>query len=354
MNRRSVLLGAAGLTGLALRKAVAAEAAAPPVISGRGVTYFDGRVRCPFAGLGARGPQASNQLALDDAASRVTIDPVRRRITIVNTQVYRTKQIIADLTFLGTARAEDGARVPLAVHLKLEKKKAKISTDLHPHWTVRGKLTAAELEPFEVIYGDGTTEKVVATGDDLLRTATETKISYSMAGALIEVQDNLEGHAPSLATGAALADVSVGVGSKHINTMFVRADLRSLDAANAALAGQPPAVLLTRGAWELRLTCLSRLLPQETLRRDLFLLGIDQLPAVAAGLARGGVKKGESLVFTFRGGKGRIAWGSQEDELPASLDVARTFLEFNFLGSILAQEVARASATVAGPPVPHK
>ena len=49
--------------------------------------------------------------------------------------------------------------------------------------------------------------------------------------------------------------------------MFVRADLRSLDAGNEALAGQPPAALLARGAGQLRLTALSRLLPQETLRR---------------------------------------------------------------------------------------
>ena len=93
----------------------------------------------------------------------MTIDRARRRITIVNAHLYASKQIIADLTFLGTARAEDGTRVPLAVHLKIEKKKTKIATDLHPHWTVRGKLTAAELEPFEVAYSDGTTEKVIAT-----------------------------------------------------------------------------------------------------------------------------------------------------------------------------------------------
>ena len=354
MNRRSVLLGAAGLTTFALRKAAGGEAAGAGVISGRGVTYLDGRVRCPFAGLGTRGPQASNQFALDDDQSRVTIARERRRITIHNAHVYPSRQIIADLTFLGTAKTEAGTRVPLAVHLKLEKKKAKISTDLHPHWTVRGKLTDAELEPFEVIYSDGATEKVVATGDDLLRTATETKVSYSIAGALIEVHDNLEGRPPSLAPGTALADLSVGIGSKHINTMFVRAELRSLEAGNAALAGQPPAVLLARGAWQLRLTSLSRLLPQETLRRDLFLLGIEQVPAVAAGIARGGVKKGEALVFTFRAGTGRVFWGDKEDALPGSLDVARTFLEFNFLGSLLAQQVARASATLSASPPAHR
>ena len=344
--RQMKLPATVAVTLLAVGSAVAAPVPDPQVISGRGVIYFDGRVRAPFAGLGTRGDQASNQLALDDGESRVTIDRARRRITIVNGHVYPSRQIIADLTFLGTARAEDGTRVPLGVHLKLEKKKAKISTDLHPHWTVRGKLIAAELEPFDVVYSDGTTEKVIATGDDLLRVATETKIAYTVAGALIEVQDNLEGHARSLAPGTALTDLSVGIGSKHVNTMFVRAELRSLDAGNAALAGQPPAALLTHGAWQLRLTSLSRLLPEETLRRDLFLLGIDQLPTVAAGLARG-LKKGETLAFTFRAGKGRVSWGDREEDLPASLDGARAVLAVNFLGAILAQQVAHASAVVA-------
>ena len=344
--RQLTLRATVAATLFAVGSAVAAPAPGPQVISGRGVSFFDGRVRCPLAGFGTRGDQASNQLALDDGESRVTVDRARRRITIVNAHLYPSRQIIADLIFLGTARAEDGGRVPLAVHLKLEKKKTKIETDLHPHWTVRGKLTAAELEPFEVVYSDGTTEKVIATGDDLLRVATETKISYTIAGALIEVQDNLEGRAPSLASGAALVDLSVGVGTKHVKTMFVRAELRSLDAGNAALAGQPPAALLTHGAWQLRLTSLSRLLPKETLQRDLFLLGLDQLPTVAAGLARG-LKKGETLAFTFRAGKGRVSWGDREEDLPASLDVARAFLEFNFLGAILAGQAAHASAVVA-------
>jgi hypothetical protein len=325
----------------------------PQVISGRGVTYFDGRIRCPYAGLGARGDQASNRLALDDGESRVTIDRARRRITVVNTHLYPSREIIVDLTFLGTGKVASGARVPLAVHLKLEKKKAKISIDLHPHWTTRGKLTAPELEPFEVVYNDGVSDKVVATGDDLLRAATETKLWYTIAGALLEVKDNLAGRGPSLAKEGALADLSLGVGTSPINKMLIRAEVRSLDATNTALAGQPPAALLARGSWQLRLTAMSSLLSQDTLRRDLFMLGLDRLPVVAAGIARGGLKKGETLAFTFRNGMGRVSWGDKEDDLPAPLDVARAFLEFNFLGGVLAQEVARASAIVAAaPPTP--
>jgi hypothetical protein len=353
--RRSVLVVATVLLAARAERAAATAVPPPQVIAGRGVTYFDGRVRCPFAGLGKRGDQASNRIALDDGDTRATIERARRRITIANAHLYPSKQVIADLTFLGTAKAESGGRVPIAVHLKIEKKKAKISIDLHPHWTTHDKLSAPELEPFEVVYTDGGAEKVVATGDDLLRVATETKISYTLAGELIELKDNLEGRGPSLAVGGALADLSLGFGTKHVNKMLIRAELRSLDAGNAALAGQPIAALLARGAWQLRLTALSSLLSQETLTRDLFLLGLDRIPVVAAGIARGGLQKGETLAFTFRAGKGRVAWGDKEDELAAPLDVARAFLEFNFLGAVLAREVTRASAAVAAaPPTPQK
>lgn len=357
MMRTMTLVATVALTLLAAGKVDAAGATAvptPQVISGRGVTYFDGSIRCPFAGLGTRGERASNRLALDDGESRVTIDQTRRRITVVNTHRYPSEQIIVDLTFLGTAKAESGARVPLAVHLKLEKKKAKISVDLHPHWTTRDKLTAPELEAFEVVYNDGATDKVIATGDDLLRVATESRLKYTIAGALIAVTDNLEGRGPSLAKGGALADLSLGFGTRHVNKMLIRAEVRSLDATNAALAGQPTAALLARGSWQLRLTALSSLLSQETLRRDLFMLGLDQLPVVAAGIARGGLEKGETLAFTFKNGMGTVSWGDKEEALRAPLDVARSFLEFNFLGGVLAQQVARASATLAGAPTSPK
>ena len=83
------------------------------------------------------------------------------------------------------------------------------------------------------------------------------------------------------------------------------------------------------------------------------MLGLDQLSVVAAAIARGGLEKGETLAFTFKNGMGTVSWGDKEEALRAPLDVARSFLEFNFLGGVLAQEVARASAIVArAPPSP--
>jgi hypothetical protein len=327
---------------------------APQTFREPGVHYFEGRTVCPFAGLGARADHASNRLALDDNRSTVTIDSQRGRITILNEASYPEKATIADLTFLGVATAEGGARTPLAVHLKVEKKKTKVSVDLHPHWTVRGKLTDPELEPFQIVVSDGTSEKVVAAGADLLRVATETKIAYTVAGALVEIKDNLAGRGPSLAANGALVDLSLGFGTKHVNKMLIRAALRSLEAGNATLAGKPVAALLTAGAWQLRLTAESSLLSQETLRRDLFMLGLDRIPVVAAGMKKG-LAKGETVAFTFRAGQGRVSWGSAEAELPAPLDVARAFMEFNFLGAVLARQAGLAAAALGtAPPTPRK
>ncbi len=319
----------------------------PLVVSGDGITYFDGRIRSPLAGVGTRGDQASNRLVLEvEGMSTVTIDRTRHRITIADAHLYTSNQIITDLTLLGTAKSKDGTRVPLAVHLTVQKNGAKVSTDLHPHWTVPGPLVAAELEPFDVAYNDGKTDKVIATSDQLLRVATDTNTGYTIAGKPIEVQDNLAGHPPSLKPGAAFADVSVGIATKGTKTMLVRAELRSLDAGNTALARQSLAALLERGAWQLRLTFLSRLLPQETVRRELHLLGVDELPPIAAALARG-LKRGEPLTVTFRGGKGGVEWGHLRDDLPAPLDSARSFFEFNFLGAMLSRRAAQVSAVIA-------
>jgi len=327
---------------------------APQTFQGRGVYYFEGRTVSPFAGLGARTDHASNRLALDDGRSTVTIDRQAGRITIVNTTPYPEKATIADLTFLGTATGEDGRRSPLAVHLKIEKKKTKLSVDLHPHWTVRDKLTNAELEPFQVVVSDGTGEKVVTTGADLLRVATETKISYTVAGALVEIKDNLQGRGPSLADGDALVDLSLGFGTRSVNKMLIRAELRSLDVGNAALAGKAVPAMLTAGAWQLRLTAQSSLLSQDTLRRDLFMLGLDQIPIVAAGMKKG-LDKGQTLAFTFRAGVGRVSWAGAEAELPAPLDVARAFMEFNFLGAVLARQAGLAAAALEkAPPTPRR
>jgi hypothetical protein len=304
-----------------------------------GVYYFEGRTVCPFAGLGRRAAQASNRLALDDGRSTVTVDRRRGRIIIVNRTTYPDKATIADLTFLGSATAEDGGQAPLAVHLRVDKAKTETSVDIHAHWTVRGKLTNAEMEPFQVVVSDGTSEKVVASGPDLLRVATKTESPYMVSGSPIDIKDDLDGRAPLLAADDALVAFSAGFAGKK-----VRVELRSLDAGNTALAGKSVPALLTGGAWQLRLTPEPSLLSRDPLRREL-LMGLDQVPVVAARIKKG-LDNGDTLAFTFRAGKGSVSWGTAEANVPAVLDVVRAFMEFNVLGTALARHAGLAAATL--------
>jgi hypothetical protein len=327
------------------------DAAAPPptaaraleVHNGRGVSYFRGRVRCPFAGAGTRAADASNRVAIDDEYSRVAIDAVAGRIAIENAHRYDHKQVIVDLAFLAEGRTAAGALVPASVHVKIEKKGTRVEADVHPHWTVRDKLVSAVLEPFDIVISDGRDSALLVSRERLVRAATEQKIGYRLADSLIEIEDNRKGvAAATLAADTPLADLSLGVGSKLLHKMFLRAQLTSADDRNAALAGRPLPELLAQGAWELRLTALSSLLSQDTIRRDLFLLGLEGVPVVAAGMKRG-LAKGETLAFAFQAGKGRVTWGRHSAQLDHALDIARAFLEFNFLGGVLAQKVAAAA-----------
>lgn len=311
-----------------------------------GVHHFEGRTVCPLAGLGRRADKASNRLVLDDRRSTVTVDRRRGRITIVNRTAYPDKATIADLTLLGTATTDDGGRAQVAVHVRVEKVKTETSVDIHAHRAVRGKLTNATMEPFEIVVSDGASEKGVASGADLLRVATETERPYTVGGSLVDIKDDLEGRKPSLAADDALVAFSAGFAGKK-----VRVELRSLGAGNAALAGKAVPALLAAGAWQLRITPEPSLLSRDPLRREL-LVGLEQIPVVAARI-KNGLDNGDTLTFIFQAGKGRVSWGSAEANVPAVLDVVRAFMEFNVLGTVLARQLGLATATLGTPLSPR-
>jgi hypothetical protein len=54
--------------------------------------------------------------------------------------------------------------------------------------------------------------------------------------------------------------------------------------------------------------------------------------------------KGKAVVFSMRGGKGRVSYGADSVDLPNAVDHARAFLEFSFLGAILQHRAALALA----------
>lgn len=306
----------------------------------RGVYYFRGRVRSPLAGVGTRGAQATNRLALDDGHSRVTIDHRTKKIVFRNTRDDYDDQLVGCILFLAVGTTKSGKKVPAAVHVKIEKDDDDFEVNVHAHLTVREEVVSIDAELFRVVVDNGKKQRVVLTRPEAIRAVRERKPSSRLGQLLTKVENNLEDvkEDPTL-PGARVADVSIGIGKGFLSTMALRAKLVSLDGVAKKRSSRGSAAkILGRGAWLLKLTCTSRLLPEETFRRDLFLLGLDKLPMLER-LRKKGLKKGESLVFTFRKGKGTIRYRGQTKQINNAPDLVRTYLEFNFLGSILAHQL---------------
>jgi hypothetical protein len=304
----------------------------------RGIYFFPGRIVCPLAGVGTRPADASNRLVLDDTDSEVTIDREHRRITVRNDRGYANKQIVADLMFLATGRDKAGARAPFSIHLKVQKQGHNYSVDLHRHLRNQLAMTRVEFEPFEVIAIDGARSETLLDQRKANDLCTKPSLALRVVKALMAMRDNLDGVVQDpTQPGYRVVDLSVGFGAFGMAYMMARAQLTSLEAANAPLIarGDVPE-MLREGAWEMKLTALSEKWLPEVVQRDLFLYGIDELPLLREVRARG-LKKGQTLAFRFARGGGEIALDGETVPLPGALDVARAYIEFHMLGGLIAE-----------------
>jgi hypothetical protein len=316
----------------------------PTTYRGRGIYFFRGRVTCPLAGIGSRPGDASNRLVLDDTATEVTIDRASGRITVRDDRAYDEKTVVADLMFLADGCSERGERVPFSIHLKVQKTGHKYSVDLHRHLRNQIPMVRAEYEPFEVIATDRGRPLVLLDRRRTDELITKPSLALRVVKALMAMRDHTAGVAQDPAqAGYRVADLSVGFGALGLEYMVARAQLVSLDAANAPLieAGSVPA-MLRDGAWEMKLMALSDKWLPEVVRRDLFLYGLDEVPLLREVRARG-LRKGQTLAFRFAKGKGELALDGEAAPLPGALDVARAYIEFHMLGGLLA-ESAEAKA----------
>jgi hypothetical protein len=314
--------------------------------SSRGVYYFQGRVLCPLAGIGRRGPYESNRLVLDDSDTAVSIDQELRHIRVHNDRVYRDKHLIADLMFLANGTTASGSKTPFGIHLKIFKRGQKLSLDLHRHLRTSEDLTAAEFESFEVVVTDGQREEKVLDEQRVQAMVCKPSWALRMVRSIMALRDNLDAPAK---TGAAqdgrVADLSVGFGALGLEWMLARAELMALSATKQVSPGPQPSLAerLREGAWELRLTAKSTRWLPEVVQRDLFLFGLDELPLLARVRERG-LARDETLAFRFEGGEGRVLLGDQSTEMPGALDVARAYLEFHMLGGLLCDQVERRAS----------
>jgi hypothetical protein len=314
------------------------ETATPRTYRGRGIHFFPGRVTCPLAGIGSRPADASNRLVLDDTETEVTIDRAAGRITVRDDRAYGDKTVVADLMFLAEGFTEGGERTPFAIHLKIQKTGHKYSLDLHRHMRNQTPVVRAEYEPFEVIVTDRGRSEVVLDRRRTDELITKPSLALRVVKALMAMRDHTEGVQQDPAqAGYRVADLSVGFGALGVEYMMARAQLVSLDPANAPLIaqGSVPA-MLQGGAWEMKLTALSEKWLPDVVKRDLFLYGLEELPLLREVRARG-LRKGQTLAFRFSNGSGEIALDGEAVPLPGALDVARAYIEFHMLGGLLAE-----------------
>jgi hypothetical protein len=97
--------------------------------------------------------------------------------------------------------------------------------------------------------------------------------------------------------------------------------------------------MLEHGDWEFRVDSMSPCIPHWEFERDFFLFGIEHLPAVEQ-IARRGLLRGETLVVGYRDGRGYVGVGDRRSEIPTPGEVARAYLEFHFVGGVVARQVA--------------
>lgn len=311
----------------------------------RGVYFFDGRVRCPMAGVGSRGEYASNRLALDNADSTVTLDREAGRITVDNRVSYADKAVIADLAFLAEGVHPGGDRSPFAIHLKIFKTGDKVSVDLHRHLRSQAEMVDVEVEPFEVIVTGGRRQQVVLDQKAIDRLCKKPGLALRLVKSLMAMRDNLEGVRQDPETpGFKVADLSLGFGTRRLAWMMCRAELVSLSADNAELIrGAPVTEMLRDGAWELKLSIhTDRYLP-DVVKRDLFLFGLDEQPLLAGARERG-LRKGQTMSFRFERGQGALGVDGEIEPMAGALDVARDYIEFHMLGGLLAEEAEKVAA----------
>jgi hypothetical protein len=306
----------------------------------RGVYFFAGPYKSPLAGLGARGDYACNRIALDNDSTRATWDPHARKIVIRNTREYEDETLIADVMLTGHGTTIRGERVPLGVHLRVFKEDDEFAPVVHAHVVVEEEVRQADFLSLQVVLDDGKRRTVALTKSLGLRAVKNPFAESALAKVIgLKAVNNLKGKRVLIGRpGARLADGSIGLGRGFLSKMVLRAQLVSLEGSKRIPPTGNLAQVLATGAYELRLTALSSVLPQDKVARDLFLLGLDRLPMLR-DTVKNGLKDGETLVFSFSHGKGTIRLGRKSAVVANAAEIVRRYLEFDFLGAIVRHQM---------------
>jgi hypothetical protein len=272
-------------------------------------------------------PQGCDRLALDDAWTTAVIDEVRHEIRIRNDHAYSERSIVADVLLHARGIWGNKAR-PYLVHLVISKDAGGWHHRLNAY-TVPGDgmPSRAEIEGWSVTIADGAPPLL---SPELARSAIiEPSLSSRLVGSFAQARDirSDPSQAPAL-------EISISFGPLKYKVARARLELPGSLRQNPR-QGLAPA--LQQEDWSFELESLSSLAPQDLIRHDLFLFGLNTHPLLQDVMRRG-YRADEKLTVGVRDGAGYVRIGQQSSPFPAAQQTAMTFLRDTYVGMVLAAQ----------------
>lgn len=297
---------------------------------GAGIFEFKGQSACPFT----IAPQGNDcrQIALADGFTHAAIDANRHEIHLANDHEYAKGTLVADVFLPARAKDANGATVPLMLHAKITRKgKDGWSISAHGHAPVVGPFTAVEMEPWHILadHGNGATQLIDEA--ESARILANPSLAARLARQFVEVRDNRGDKA------AGKPDITVLVGLGPLASAFVRSQLDVTAADPSEKLGHT----LQTGTWALSLQSLSRLIPLDVTRHELFLYGVDHEPLLRE-VYEHGLKKDSLLVIGAKDGKGYLQLDGKTADFPGAAQAASRFMAVSFVGHVLAWQQVKA------------
>ena len=295
--------------------------------TGRGVFPFASSTGCPVPSQ-----PACNRIALDDADTHATLDTATHQIRFANARSYDKKTMVGDVVLHGHGTAADGRVVPLSLHVFVYKDDDTWKISAHAHAPVRGKFSQIVLEPYTLMVMDGGTAKAILTPDEGVKVIADPSFAAEMARVFVQLRDN-RGEPD------AAPDLTIALGLGKVAKSVVRVQLQM----DAPAPDQSLEQQLQHGTWALRLQPKSSHVPRDTVARDLFLFGLEQLPVLQDVVANG-FKHKLPMVMGADKGNGYVIVGETRVAYPNAAESALAFLQNSFMGEIVAyQQQTRAA-----------
>lgn len=288
---------------------------------GRGIHALPSNGSCPFGELGMA---ECNRIALDDGHTRARLDQAGK-ISFRNTHDYKDEATVADLLVHGTGTASGEIPVHLSFHLVLSKEGQRWSVNTHVHAPVPGTFEHVEIQGYTVEVNGPKGAEILLTSEQMRQALEQPSYKARVASKFVQVRDNR-------AKTDATPDITVALGRGKLAASVLRARLHGPSYRDDDLTA-----LFKTGTWALELTALTRHLPREVVRREMFLYGLEALPALQP-LLREGLRKNDSLVIGAAKGKGYVRFHGKTVPFAQAREAVRRYLQQSFIGMVLGSQ----------------